>query len=409
MRATVTKTRIETIDVLRGFALAGILYAHMIIWYTGAALPQEVYFKYGSTADGIAMGVFGALVLGKFFSVFSFLFGLGFYLNFRKNHSGTHLPTYIWRLILLFLIGLAHHTIWRGDILAIYATLGILLLLFRHLPPKFILIIALVLITDIPTHVYNAFKANNADPTISLPMEEEAAKYYSLVQNENFITVLKDNWKSWPAKINYQLESGRLLMTFGYFLLGLYAGTINLFTSIEKNIAKFQRWNKFTKIAVLSLLFFGALLYLFNYVTIPEIKVAPKLKGLTAFLFSIYNACLTIFYITGMTLLYRSSYFHSILKPLAAMGRMALTNYLLQTAFGLLLFYHFGLGLFDVTSPAMNVVLAFVVFWLQLKFSQYWLKHFTQGPVEWLWKGLTYFDFSSIKRKDQVIVGKDRR
>ncbi len=70
---TTSRKRIDTIDVLRGFALAGILYAHMIIWHTGAALPVEVYTAYDSFADGIAMAIFGGLVLGKFFSVFSFL------------------------------------------------------------------------------------------------------------------------------------------------------------------------------------------------------------------------------------------------------------------------------------------------------------------------------------------------
>lgn len=83
------------------------------------------------------------------------------------------------------------------------------------------------------------------------------------------------------------------------------------------------------------------------------------------------------------------------------MGRMALTNYLLQTFFGLLLFYHFGLGLFDRTSPAVNVVIGIVVFYLQLKFSEWWLSLFKQGPVEWLWKGITNFRFPSI-RKDRA-------
>jgi uncharacterized protein len=79
---------------------------------------------------------------------------------------------------------------------------------------------------------------------------------------------------------------------------------------------------------------------------------------------------------------------------------MALTIYLLQTFFGLLLFYHFGLGLFDRTSPAINVLMGIVVFFIQLKFAQLWLSKFRQGPVEWLWKGLTYFNFSSNKTID---------
>lgn len=92
--------------------------------------------------------------------------------------------------------------------------------------------------------------------------------------------------------------------------------------------------------------------------------------------------------------------FRNVLKPLAAMGRMALTMYLLQTVFGLLIFYNFGLGWFDKTSPAQNVLLTIVVLYLQLKFSQIWMRHFNQGPIEWLWKGLTNFKFSSIKMKD---------
>ncbi|MDT0689909.1 DUF418 domain-containing protein [Salegentibacter sp. F188] len=398
---TKSKDRIDTVDVLRGFALAGILYAHMIIWYTGAALPAEVYSKYNSKPDGIAMGIFGALVFGKFFSVFSFLFGLSFYLHFRKNKSKSgYLKVYSWRLFLLFLIGIVHHIVWRGDILAIYAILGMILLFFRNLPPKLLLVLSLLLIINLPTHIFELFLTEQTNADVSLPMEEEAHNYYDLVQNEGFRTVLKDNWNSWPAKIEYQLESGRLLMTFGYFLLGFYAGCTRLFTAIEKNIPKFEKWNTSTEKAVLFLLFIGMLMYLLDFVTIPGIKVIPELKWIASFLFSTYNACLTIFYITGIILLYRSNYFQKLLKPLGAMGRMALTNYLLQTVFGLLLFYEFGLDLFDKTTPAVNVILAIGIFFLQLKFSQYWLNYFKQGPVEWLWKGLTYFRFSSIRKKN---------
>lgn len=407
---TTANRRIDTIDVLRGFALTGILYAHMIIWYTGAALPPGVYSKYDSTADGIAMGVFGALVFGKFFSVFSFLFGLGFYLHFRKNESKPQYPIlYVWRLLLLFLIGMVHHILWRGDILAIYAVLGIILLLFRHLSPKLLLMLSLMLIINLPSHLYELFQPVQPEAQVDFPMEEEAKSYYTLVKTEGFFTVLKENWRSWPAKIQYQVESGRLLMTFGYFLLGLYAGRTNLFTAISRNVRQFLKWNGVMKFCVLLLLAIGLLMYLNGIVTVPGIEVVPKYKWAASFLFSIYNGCLSIFYVTGVTLLFRTEFFHSILKPLAAMGRMALTNYLLQTVFGLLLFYQFGLGLFDSTTPAMNVLLGVGVLYIQLKFSQYWLKHFQQGPVEWLWRGLADLEFSSIKREENVRLTKNFR
>lgn len=397
---TTSGNRIEIIDILRGFALAGILYAHMVIWYTGAALPREVYFKYDSFVDNVAMAAFGALVFGKFFSVFSFLFGLGFYLQFRKGKAGDgFLKVYLWRLFLLFLIGIAHHLIWRGDILAIYAVLGALLLFFRKLPDKILLPLALLLIINLPTHLYELFESQIPDAEVGFPMAERAERYYSLVQNGGFATVLEQNWNSWPAKIRYQLESGRLLMTFGYFLLGFYAGRKRLFSKPEQNLSKFKSWNKTTERAVLILLLIGLLMYLMDFVTLPELNIIPGVQWPASFLFSIYNACLTIFYITSATLLFRQAIFHDILKPLAAMGRMALTNYLLQTFFGLLLFYQFGLGLFDQTSPAQNVMIAIAVFFLQLKFSQFWLRHFKQGPVEWLWRSLSYFRFSSIRKR----------
>ena len=256
---------------------------------------------------------------------------------------------------------------------------------------------------NVPTHLYDAFKTEIPDAEVVFPMAEEAENYYSLVQNEEFGAVLWDNWRSWPAKTRYQLESGRLIMTFGYFLLGFYAGRTKLFTSIGNNTSKFRSWNKSAERAVLVLLSLGLLMYLLNLVTIPDIKIVPELKWLASFLFSIYNACLTIFYITGITLLFRKRSFYYILKPLAAMGRMALTNYLLQTAFGLLLFYNLGLGLFDRSSPAINVLLAVVVFYLQLKFSQWWLQYFKQGPVEWLWKEFTSFQFSPIIKEKQDV------
>lgn len=401
-----TSRRIDTIDVLRGFALVGILYAHMIIWYTGAALPAEVYTQYTGIANGVSMGIFGGLVFGKFFSVFSFLFGLSFYLHIVKNRTKSgYFKTYIWRLILLFLTGILHHIIWRGDILTIYAVLGIILLFFRHMPHKLILVISLLLIINLPTHVYDAIIFERSDAAVSLPMEEGAERYYALVKNGSFVSVLKENWNSWPGKIEYQLQSGRLLMTLGYFLLGFYAGSANLFNYIGKNISKFSRWNKFTGRGAFALLLIGLLMYLNNYVTIPEINVVPQYKWLAAFLFDIYNACVTIFYITGITILYRMKFFKPILTPLAAMGRMALTNYLLQTFFGLLLFYNFGLGLFEKTSPAVNILLAAGILYLQLKFSQWWLHQYKQGPVEWAWKILTYFKFSSIKKEEQKVVG----
>ena len=399
-RITQPKNRIETIDVLRGFALVGILYAHIIIWYTGAALPSEIYAKYTGFADGIAMGIFGGLVFGKFFSVFSFLFGLSFYLHFSKSKQKNDFPAvYIWRLFLLFLIGIVHHIFWRGDILAIYAVLGMLLILFRKLPPRVLLVIALVFVINLPTHIYDLFIADTPNSEMGLPMEEEAEAYYVLVKNADLLRVLEGNWNSWPAKIEYQLKSGRLFMTFGFFLLGFYAGCIRIFTEIKRNISKFSSWNKTSGRISLILLLTGYLMYWAGLVSLPEIKIVPEYKWIMGFLFDIYNAGLTIFYITAVVILFNMKVFNKILKPLGFMGRMALTNYLAQTVFGLIIFYQFGFGLFDKTSLGLNMLFVGVIFYLQLNFSKWWLARYSQGPVEWLWRSLTYFRSSPIRNR----------
>lgn len=401
---TAFKKRIEVIDILRGFALAGILYAHMIFWYTGASLPTDVYFKDNSTADAVSIAIFGAFVFGKFFSVFSFLFGLSFFLHFNKNKSKPrHVQFYLWRLTLLFLIGLFHHIIWRGDILAIYAVLGMVLIVFRRLPSIFILFIGLLLVTNIPTHVYEILKLEKTATPIDLPMAEEANRYYTVIQNADFFTLIKENWFSWRSKIYYQLESGRLLMTFGYFLLGFYAGRKEIFTRLKENFLKIKKWNKLAEKAIFFFLFIGLLLYLTDQVSLPELDITKKYKWLSSFLFSLYNVGFTLFIVTGILLLYQKKHFIALLKPMAPMGRMALTNYLLQTFFGLLLFYDFGFDLFQKTSPAVNVILAIGIFYLQLKFSQYWMKKYRNGPIEWLWKKATYVSFFQKQKKNYAV------
>lgn len=125
-------SRIATLDVLRGFALFGILYAHMIFWYAGGPLPQETYQLYQDVGSGIAIGTYIIFILSKFFAIFSFLFGLSFHIQIQsliKRHEPV-VTRFGWRLAILGVIGVLHHIFWRADILSIYVPLGFLLLFF---------------------------------------------------------------------------------------------------------------------------------------------------------------------------------------------------------------------------------------------------------------------------------------
>src|SRR3954462_89445 len=155
MQPKLTGDRLITVDALRGFALLGIMLAHFIFWYTAGPLPDDVLGKYkdiGSQVTDIFNNLF---ITGKFFTFFSFLFGLSFYLQMRglQNDPRTFLRRYSWRLILLLIIGLAHHALWMGDILSIYAPLGFVLLLLRKLNNKWLVITGLFLALNLPGRI----------------------------------------------------------------------------------------------------------------------------------------------------------------------------------------------------------------------------------------------------------------
>jgi uncharacterized protein len=120
------------------------------------------------------------------------------------------------------------------------------------------------------------------------------------------------------------------------------------------------------------------------------------------FLVDAANTLMTIFYLSGVTMLMYKSRWQKLFYPLAPVGKMALTVYISQTFFGLLLFYHFGFGLFEKTSPGVNMLLTIPVFGLQVFFCRVWLRYFNYGPIEWLWRSLTFLKWYPLKKKQSI-------
>ncbi|MCU0451361.1 MAG: DUF418 domain-containing protein [Bernardetiaceae bacterium] len=115
------------------------------------------------------------------------------------------------------------------------------------------------------------------------------------------------------------------------------------------------------------------------------------------FLFDAFNFSLSLLYLAGFSLLYRRARWQPLLHQLVPLGKMALTTYLVQTAFGLVLFYGLGFGLLGQISPAYCMLLAAPVFACQWAFSRWWLKRFRLGPVEWLWRSGTYLKWQRLR------------
>ena len=400
-----SQNRILIIDVLRGFALFGILYAHMIFWYSGGPLPENVYQTYIDIPNGIVIGLHMLFFSAKFFSLFSFLFGLSFYIQIQalaEKHENVVLR-FGWRLLILGAIGLIHNAFWRADILTIYVPLGFILLFARNLSNKTLLILGVVLTLNIPTKIIEVISivANNNIEFIPNNFVAEGARYFNVMNQATFTEVVADNVHSLKEKVNYQLTSGRLFITFGFFLLGMLAGRQKWFSDLEKNRELFKKVWKKLGIALVALSIVSIVFSVSVYALSIDMKTSHWLRWFAGYFVDGFNTGVTLFYIASIGLLMLKPKWHNRFAPLSYIGKMALTSYLTQTIFGVLLFFHFGWGLFMKTSLIMNILLCCTIFGLQIVFCKFWLQRFNYGPVEWLWRSGTYLKWQPLLRRDR--------
>ncbi len=391
------KIRIKTVDALRGFALFGILLVHAAEWFAAGPLPSFVFQSHSQgIANNIVQMIVGIFFSGKFYTFFSFLFGLSFALMLTRN-TGSDRSFYLrfaWRLVILGLIGFLHHLQWRGDILSIYAMLGFFMLPFSRLPQKVVLTAGVLLVLNTPIRIinlYDFFMPKPAPPKTEqkkqAPPEQEAETLYKELTEGSYWEVMASNYRGFKTKMDFQFSSGRIYVTLGFFLLGLYAGRRRVFQHLTEERSYFRKLTRLTGFGVLGLTAVGILLM----VLFGSAQQPPKWAELAFwFLMDTQSAALTIFYIAGLTLLFQRASWQKIVSPLASVGKMALTSYILQTVFGTLIFMGYGLGLLGEIDVWQAALLAFPIFILQILFSRWWLSRFRYGPFEWLWRSLTY-------------------
>lgn len=394
--------RIVTLDVLRGFALFGILYAHMIFWYAGGPLPEATYQLYKDPGSGIAMGIYMIFIISKFFSIFSFLFGLSFYIQIDKLVQ-RHQPIFMrfgWRLAILGAIGILHHIFWRADILTIYVPLGFLLLFFRNLNNKTLLIVGSLLVLNIPTKFAEFFSIVVRDQLQLIQEDPKAAgaAYYEIISQGNFAQMVQHNISAASEKLNYQINSGRGLITFGFFLIGMLAGRMHWFSHLEQHRNFFKQVLKRSGWVLVIALLAGVILGASSFILKIDFQNAPFAGWVGGFILEFFNTSLTLIYITGISLLMLKPKWEVRLKPLASVGKMALTTYLSQSIIGVFLFFNIGFGLFTQTSPGQNALLCIAIFGIQIFICRWWLKYFNYGPVEWLWRSATDLTWKPLRK-----------
>ena len=354
-----------------------------------------------SIVDTIVSAISLILINGKFYAIFSFLFGLSFYIQFSKaNADVPFLLRFSWRLIILFGIGFIHHLHYRGDILTIYAMVGFVLLVAYRLPDKYLLILSLLLVFDIPGILTRVIGLVGNDPTVNEFIKLDQTKliaYYETFKSGTYFDLLKANLDSFSMKMDFQFWSGRIYMTPGLFLLGLYAGRKRFFEEIPAHTRIIKKYLQNASWALLGTVLGGVLFFVIaNSVTGGLSDDANMLAGLT--IFDFINTFLAVIYVTGFILLFQKEKWNTRLMRFYDAGRMGLTTYLMQAFFGVLIFSTMGLGLVGDVGAGISALIGIAIFTIQILFSKFWMKHFYYGPIEWFWRSLTNFKIQPLMK-----------
>lgn len=376
---TQTQNRIELLDVLRGFAIVGILLSNIIILSGHVFTPIVDLDNMHLASLNSSLAIIAASIIqGKFYPILMILFGAGLYMQFRKSDQEGFLKFFSWRMFVLILIGVFHSTFWAGDVVTIYALFAFLLIPMRYMKPKTYLIIGIALCAIHFAVAYYQSIAPTPDGAAERIAQFELpgvtpSELISTVQNDG----IKGLWFITQKQMSFLWTVPRYLRvtpsTLFLFMLGAYLfGTGLLSAKVRK--AKY----------LISFLILGLVgTYLMFYIS---------------YAFSIIgNLFLALTYISLIALIMETSRGKKLLGKLAPLGRMALTNYIMQSVICIIIFYGVGFAFFAKLPLYLIFLIAIVILQFQILFSKYWLRKFQYGPLEGVWRRLSYG--SNYRRK----------
>lgn len=406
MERPILKKRFEIIDALRGIALAGIVIVHMVENYVGAPTPEAAMAAtHQGVADTVADGFIMLFLRGKFFALFSFLFGLSFFIQIRNGQEkGQDFKMrFLWRILLLMGIGYLHHLIYRGDILTVYAMLGLFLLPFYKVKNTYVLLFSALLFLGLGRYLVFYFTqgASLFFEQELTPQNPAVIAYFEVLKSGSLWEVFRTNAVEGQfMKLDFQFGVfSRGYLTFGFFLLGMLAGRLQLFQQFmehKKLVRRVLIWS-----ALLFVLSLGLAILLFSRLGEDvTFNSWTAMLGLTAF--DLNNIAMTFLLLGLFMVCYRRLRLRLFLDRFASYGRMALTNYVLQSLIGTFIFYGWGLGYLGELRNSYTFMLALLIIAFQVAYSNWWLRHFNYGPLEWVWRSLTYFKKIPLYRGDGI-------
>lgn len=396
---TTGSDRIELLDIFRGFALLGIYVVNIRFMSSSVLYPQAFEWMKTGEMNTITWWILQHFFNEKFFPIFSFLFGVGFGMQIQKMEEKGAFSSvfFIRRYLILFLFGLLHTIfIWPGDVLALYALAGLLLLMLRKVPPLYMVILAIIILL-FPFYLPARNFFNNL--LVDLGFKPMMFLYdYSYDEIVNLKThgsfFEKVRFRIHEYSVYYRnVEYFPLLLSM--IMAGYLAGKKKFYDNIPLLLYKFRY-------IVLAGFIIIVAVHIINFswfaVDKPESFAGKTLLKKAMMISNILQSILYL-YIIGW--LYQSRILISLLKQLAFAGRMSLTNYILQSLASAFIFRGF-LDLYGQYGLITLEFIALIVFTIFLIGSRLWLVNHRFGPLEWVWRELSYGKMLSFRMNKKI-------
>ena len=371
-------SRLELVDALRGFALMGLFLVHMVELFELYWLDPRPDWAFESTM---------AMFAGKSFALFALCFGLSFFIIMdRARARGIDFTgRFAWRLQILLAIGLVHGLVYRGEILQILALLGLLLLLFDRIRANRVLVgLAFVLLLQ-PLLIVRMLAALDGAAWALQPPFFMVDDTLPIAGTGSFLDMVAVNAVSGQlAKWSFYLDTGRIGEIVALFLVGLVLGRSGFF-------ARPDEFRRSRRLVLVGALLVSILLAWTKPALLDALPTEPAAARQN--LDWIISGWIALAVMSVQAVLFvelHLSIGRPLLRRLAPVGRMTLTLYVGQSLLFVPIFYGFGLGLHTVLTEPQALALGILAFLVQVAFAHWWFGRFHYGPLEWLWRAITY-------------------
>jgi uncharacterized protein len=404
--------RIDLIDALRGFAILGILMVNMKLFYSPLASMALGYQGSEGSADLLSMIFIKIFFEGKFYMLFSLLFGYGFYIFMKKSttNGSSIAPVFARRINILLVFGLLHVLLlWAGDILVWYALYGFLLMAFRKVSNKglikWAIALPLIPITIVGFIVlYSGFQQSQMGAEYSASIAEKLQASQAFFAEATAVYSTGTFTQIMAMRIREYIEA----LAAGFISFSLLAAfLIGYWAARNEIIVKFKEKIYFWRKAVIVGACIGIPLQIplvYYHLQSTNFIVIDYTTLIYFFSYIVGGFFLSLFYIASIVLLTTNGKLTAFIRFLSPVGRMALTNYLLHSIICTTIFYGYGLGMFGQFNHLQGILLTMAIFIMQIPLSWYWLKTFRYGPMEWLWRSLTYGKLQPMSKAESEEV-----